>query len=77
MSRKSKCYPKIRGRIVELYGSQENFAESLGLSKTSVSKKLNGISNFTQKDILEWAIKLEIPMNEIGVYFFDDFFAVV
>lgn len=32
-------YNKLRGRIVEIYGTQGKFAEKLGVSKNSVSKK--------------------------------------
>lgn len=77
MSKKTKLFPQLRGRITELYGSQENFAREIGKSTTSVSQKLNGVSGFSYTDIILWARTLKIPADDIGVYFFNDFLAVV
>ena len=63
-------YSKLRGRIVERYGNQETFAKSINMSKVSVSKKLNGLTGFSQMDIEEWARVLEIPREEYPEYFF-------
>lgn len=64
-------YAKLRGRIVEKYGSISAFTECLNISLTQVSKKLNGVSGFSQEDIVEWAKLLEIDLADVGVYFFD------
>ena len=64
-------YPKLRGRIVEKFGSQEEFAKAIGRSTVYVSKKLNGRSAFSKASIELWAKALEIPHLEIGLYFFD------
>lgn len=64
-------YAKLRGRIVEKYGSISAFTERLNISLTQVSKKLNGVSGFSQEDIVEWAKLLEIDIADVGVYFFD------
>lgn len=63
-------YNKLRGRIVELYGTQERFAEEIGLSNVSVSKKMTGQTQFSQSDIVLWCDKLKIPLSEAGLYFF-------
>ena len=63
-------YNKLRGRIVERYGNQETFAKSIDMSKVSVSKKLNGVTGFSQMDIEEWARVLEISKEEYPEYFF-------
>ncbi len=63
-------YSKLRGRIVERYGNQETFAKYINMSKVSVSKKLNGLTGFSQMDIEEWAKVLEIPKEEYPEYFF-------
>lgn len=39
-------YSKLKGRIVELYGTQTGFAKRLGISKNSISKKLAGKQSF-------------------------------
>lgn len=63
-------YPKLKGRIVEKYGSQENFCEAVGLSSVSVSKKMTGQTGFSQKDILKWCELLDIDIKEIGDFFY-------
>ena len=63
-------YRKLRGKIVEKYGSQEKFSEVLGISKNSLSLKLNGKTGFSQADIIKWSGLLDIDVPEYGEYFF-------
>lgn len=63
-------YKKLKGRIVEKYGTQKEFAQHINLSTVSVSQKLNGIKGFSQKDIEKWAESLDIPKEEYVAYFF-------
>lgn len=63
-------YNKLRGRIVEKYGTQEKFAEALDVSKQMVSMKMTGKSSFSQKDILTWCDLLSIQHDQISDYFF-------
>lgn len=64
-------YDKLRGRIIEKYGSQEKFAEILGISSNSMSKKMNGKTGFSQKDIVRWAELLDIDKPAYSEYFFN------
>lgn len=63
-------YDKLRGRIIEKYGSQEKYAEVLGISTNSLSKKMTGKTGFSQKDITLWSKLLEINKADYGEYFF-------
>lgn len=63
-------YNKLRGRIIETYGSQRKFAERIGLSSNSVSKKLNGKTGFDQNDIVQWSVLLNIPEEKYIEFFF-------
>ena len=63
-------YAKLRGRIVEKYGTISNFGTTLGLSKVSISKKLTGITGFSQADIIRWCELLDIDIADVGPYFF-------
>lgn len=63
-------YDKLRGRIVEKYGTQGNFAEILGISKNSMSKKMNCETGFSQEDMIIWSNLLDIKKEEYGTYFF-------
>lgn len=68
----AKTYNKIRGKIVEVYGSQKEFAKAIGLSEQSVTAKLNGRTDMSQDDILKWADALKLEVSDIGNYFFAD-----
>lgn len=63
-------YDKLRGRIIEKYGSQEKFAEVLGISANSLSKKMTGKTGFSQKDIIVWSNLLDVDKTEYSEYFF-------
>ena len=63
-------YSKLKGRIIEKYGSMTNFSEKLGVSKQALSRKMNGNINFSRNDILKWCELLDIDQSEIGIYFF-------
>lgn len=63
-------YRKLRGRIVEKYGSQRKFATSVHLTPQSVVNKLGGRSEFSQSDIITWCAVLDIPQEQISEYFF-------
>lgn len=63
-------YSKLRGRIIEMFGSQEAFAEKIGQTPTTVSYKLNNKKPMTRNDIIEWGKILLIEPENIGLYFF-------
>lgn len=63
-------YNKLRGRIIEKYGSQQAFADKLGISSTSMSKKMKCKTAFSQEDIELWAKLLDIERADFSKYFF-------
>lgn len=63
-------YSKLRGRIVEKYGTITAFAGVLGISKTTASLKLKNEIGFSRDDIVEWSELLDIPEEEYTLYFF-------
>ena len=63
-------YSKLRGRIVEKFGTISAFTKALGSSTVTVSAKLNNKSGFSRGDIEHWSELLKIPSSEIGLYFF-------
>lgn len=63
-------YRKLKGRIIEMYGSQGEFARHLGVSEVTISNKLRGVTQFSQDDIISWCDALEVPLKEAGDYFF-------
>ena len=63
-------HSKLRGRIVEKYGTQKDFATALGQSENWVSNKMNDISPFSKADMEKWLELLDIAQTEIYDYFF-------
>lgn len=63
-------YSKLRGRIVEKYGTLSAFAEALGTSLVVVSNKMNNKAGFTRTDIEKWSGLLDISGMEYDAYFF-------
>lgn len=63
-------YSKLRGRIVEKYRTQKEFATAFGISKNSMSRKLNGKTRFTTDDIIKISKMLDIDSDDVGKYFF-------
>lgn len=61
---------KLRGRITELYDTQESFADAIGKARMWVNQRLTGTVEMSRSDIHLMASALEIPQDEIGVYFF-------
>ena len=63
-------YAKLKGRIVEKFNTQEQFANFLSISNQTISRKMNGKSSFSQDDIVKWCGALDIDLKDAGLYFF-------
>lgn len=66
-------YSKLKGRIIEKYGTNSAFAVELGLSHTSLSMKLNNKVPFSQREIDKACELLGISGSDIKAYFFTQF----
>ncbi len=63
-------YAKLRGRIKEIFGTQEAFAKAIGISSVSLSQRLNNVLEFTQEEIFNSCEVLNIPLTDMMSYFF-------
>ena len=61
---------KLRGRIVEKFGSQKEFSKVANCSLSFLSQYLNGKFTINQKTMDKWIEILEIPSEDIHEYFF-------
>ncbi len=61
-------YSKLKGLIVEKYGSATAFAEKVGIAPSRLSLKLNNQFPFSQSEIYTISINLGIENN--WEYFF-------
>ena len=57
-------YDKLRGKIKEVCGTQDAFAEKLGIGRVSLSQRLNNQLEFSQCEILN------IDLSDMRAYFF-------
>ena len=62
-------YSKLKGRIVEVCGTHSKFADQMGITKASLSNKLNEKNYFKQDEIRKAMdiLKIENP----APYFFE------
>lgn len=65
-------YAKLRGRIVEKFGSQSAFAAAVGWREALLSAKLNNKSKWEFSEVMKVCELLEIPLSEAHLYFFCD-----
>ena len=63
-------YSKLLGRMRECGFTQEQLAKAIGINKGTLSTKLNNRFSFSQEEILAICKVLNIPVSEIGDYFY-------
>lgn len=63
-------YRKLRGKIREVFGTQEKFSKAIGIGTTSLSAKLNNYVQWNQLEIDRACELLDIKDEEITLYFF-------
>lgn len=64
-------YSKLKGKIIEKYGTQGKFALANKITDRSMSLKLNNGIGLSQEEIIKWCRMLEINADDIPVYFFN------
>ena len=63
-------YSKLRGKIIEVFGTQSCFAVAMGWSERTLSLKLNGSRAWKQPDIGKALKLLHLNQENIAEYFF-------
>lgn len=63
-------YSKLRGRIVEKFGSIAAFARALDISEVTLSRKLNNRVAISRQDMIDWSTPLDISVDEYSVFYF-------
>ena len=64
-------FSKLRGRIIERFGSSAAFATAVGLPESSISARLNNRVKISSVEIMRWSQPdlLDIPIKDVHVYF--------
>lgn len=63
-------HSKLLGRMREFGFTQESLAKSIGINESTLNAKLNGKAFFSTKEIDKICELLNIPNEEIGIYFY-------
>ena len=63
-------YAKLRGKIKEVFGTQEAFADALGMDCATLSGKLNNKADWKREEIEKACQLLSIPIQQLHEYFF-------
>ena len=63
-------YSRLRGKVKEVFGTEAAFAKAMGLSRTSISAKLNQSVDFTQSEMFRAVKLLGIESDDVAKYFF-------
>lgn len=63
-------YGKLRGKIREVFGTQEAFAVAMGINSVSLSGRLTGKLEWKSSEIAKACDVLGIPLEENADYFF-------
>lgn len=65
-------YSKLRGKIIEVCGTQAKFSTELGIGRVSLSKRLNNQLQFSNEEIMRACTILKIDKMDIPEYFFTE-----
>lgn len=63
-------YQKLKGRIIEKLENNAKFMELMKWSRPTFTRKLGNESDWTANEIMKAAEILDIPLEEIHIYFF-------
>ena len=63
-------YAKLKGKIKEVFNTQKDFADAIGISTTSLSYKLNNQKDFTRNELDKAVDVLKLNKEEIYEIFF-------
>ena len=62
-------YSKLRGKIKEVFGTQDAFAVAMGMNSATLSGKLNGRSDWARTEIEQACSLLGVPVELMHIYF--------
>lgn len=63
-------YSKLKGKIKEVFGTQEAFAEAMDMTQGALSQRLNNTVSWKPVEIVKACALLYIPLSDSWLYFF-------
>lgn len=70
MARGKYDFSKLKGRIIEVFGTRKDFGKAMKWSNVTITSRVNGASQWRQDEIDKAVELLHIDAAEIGEYFF-------
>lgn len=63
-------YSKLRGKIKEVYNTQQAFADAMGMKRASLSQRLTGAVEWKTPEVIKACGLLDIELSDAHLYFF-------
>ena len=63
-------YSKLKGKITEVFGRREAFADAMDFDPSTLSAKMNNIRPWKREEIEKACSLLGIPIEQVHLYFF-------
>lgn len=63
-------YRKLKGKIVEVYDTLENFSKAMGMSPAALTQRLKGVTEWKTAEITKACELLGINLSDAWLYFF-------
>jgi len=63
-------YSKLRGKIKEVFGTEQKFAQRLGICRSSLYMRLQNKLDFSRDEMIRACDLLLIDYSEMATYFF-------
>ena len=63
-------YSKLYGKIKEVFGTQEAFAEAMEMSRTAINARLKQGVEWKSAEIVKACELLGVPLTDSHLYFF-------
>lgn len=65
-------YGRLTGEIRKKYGTQDAFAEVIGMGRVSLNQRLNGRIEWSKDEMAKVMKVLDLPFALIPLYFFEE-----
>lgn len=63
-------YSRLRGRIIEKYGTCSSFALAMGFTRGALSSRLKSLTGWKDYEIYKACDLLDIAQSDMPLYFF-------
>ena len=63
-------FSKLYGKIREVFGTQEAFANAMGMGRNAVNQRLTGAIDWKSPEMVKACELLGIPLCDLWIYFF-------